>query len=153
MAQAAIQKEIVSGKLYAIRNKKSGLYLDVEAYSKKNGAKIHQWNWHGADNQLFYLNKMKYGWQIKNKGSGKVADIEGYSTNNGAKCHQWEWHGANNQLFEFVKLDDATYRINIVHDKSKCLDVSEYSTKPGAKIHQWQWHGGDNQRFYLERKN
>jgi hypothetical protein len=44
--------------IYGIRAKHSGKVFDVVGASKKNGARIIQYDWHGGSNQLWSLKVM-----------------------------------------------------------------------------------------------
>jgi serine protease AprX len=78
----------------------SGKALDVWAFSNQNGAQIVQWDWHGGDNQRFWLEPLADGsYRIVAKHSGKVLDVWAFSNQNGAQIVQWDWHGGDNQRF------------------------------------------------------
>ena len=77
--------------------------LDVSGWSTDNGAPIHQWDWHGGDNQRFWIDEVGGDlFALRSVLSGKVLDVSGWSTDNGAPIHQWDWHGGNNQLWQIV---------------------------------------------------
>ena len=53
------------GRIVKIINKESGKALDVHRPDiNKNGAKVHQWDYHGGDNQL---------WDVEDRGGGKFS--------------------------------------------------------------------------------
>lgn len=51
------QKQQVDEGAYYFKNVKSHLFLDVEGYSMFAGAKIHQWEYTGIENQKFFIEK------------------------------------------------------------------------------------------------
>ncbi len=125
----------------------SGRVADVEGGSMGNGARIHQWDWHGGENQQFRPDPVGGGWyRIVALSSGKVLDVHGASTGNGAAVIQWDWHGGANQQFRPEPLGDGSYRI-VARHSGRVLDVHGASTGNGAGIIQWDWHGGANQRW------
>lgn len=58
IAQANNNHHVIEGT-YFIKNLHSNLFLDVESYSMKAGAKIHQWEYTGVENQKFLLEKQQ----------------------------------------------------------------------------------------------
>lgn len=44
--------------LYSIHCKNNGRAIDVADSSKKSGAELHSWDYHGGDNQLFYFEEV-----------------------------------------------------------------------------------------------
>lgn len=114
----------------------SGKCLDVSGYSRQSGANIHQWDCHGADNQLWKL-VPKEGWySLVPKHSGKCADVYGGSQANGANVIQWDCHGGHNQEWKLTSLGGNAYSLRN-HHSGKCLDVSGAGTHAGANVQQW----------------
>ena len=137
--------EIKRNKFYKIVSKRSEKVMDVSGKSINDGATIHQWEWHGDDNQRFVFFKLDGGYYaIANKKSGKVADVSGKSMDNGANIHQWKWHGDGNQLWILEDRNDGYVSIKS-KQSGKVAEVSGKSTSNGANIHQWEWHGDSNQ--------
>jgi hypothetical protein len=87
---------------HTIKAVHSGLALDIEEYSNKKGAKVHQWESTGAGNQHFYIESNdKEQYRIRAAHSNLYWNIQGGSSETSAHVIQWEWHGADNQLFTF----------------------------------------------------
>ncbi len=81
----------------------SGKGLEVAGASSDAGARIIQWDWHGGDNQRFWIADAGGDlFSLRPVHSGKVLDVSGWSTENGAQIIQWDWHGGNNQLWQIV---------------------------------------------------
>jgi hypothetical protein len=87
--------------VYFLRNLKSNLFLDVEGYSMEAGAKIHQWEYTGADNQKFILEKAGNYQKISSVKSGKY--VSSYNNDAGKLAlKQDNSSNNNNQLFELI---------------------------------------------------
>ncbi len=77
--------------------------LDVRDWSTDNGAPIQQWDWHGGNNQRFWIDDVGGDlFALRSVHSGKVLDVSGWSADNGAPIQQWDMHGGNNQLWQIV---------------------------------------------------
>ncbi|MFL6233109.1 MAG: RICIN domain-containing protein [Thermoanaerobaculia bacterium] len=133
----------------SIVNKKSGKCLEVAKGSQDNGARVQQWAYHGADNQIWLL------WPVDNqhfyitaKHSGKCLDVLDRSFEDGAVIQQWDFIRNPNQQWALLKNGDGTYQILAKHSH-RCLDVSEASDADGAAVVQFPWHGNSNQRWWL----
>ncbi|MCA1848256.1 MAG: RICIN domain-containing protein, partial [Actinobacteria bacterium] len=88
---------------FALRAVHSGKVLDVSNGSTENGAPIIQWDWHGGNNQRFWIDDVGGDrFALRSLHSGKVLDVSGWSTDHGAPIIQWDWHGGNNQLWQIV---------------------------------------------------
>ena len=99
-----------------IRNRLSGLCLDVQNNSTAAGALIVQNPCNVNDPaQRWIITKVAQVFsqsggyrRYVNKNSGLVMDIAGATTANNARLIQWPSHGGNNQLFQQV-LADVTF--------------------------------------------
>eukprot|EP00475_Leptophrys_vorax_P005281 TRINITY_DN13207_c0_g1_i1.p1 TRINITY_DN13207_c0_g1~~TRINITY_DN13207_c0_g1_i1.p1 ORF type:complete len:794 (-),score=195.92 TRINITY_DN13207_c0_g1_i1:34-2415(-) len=138
-------------KLYVITAVHSGKVLDVDGVSLDNGAKVHQWDFTGANNQKwrFVWHSDNFSYTILAGHSGKAMDVAEGSTNVGALIHQWDHHKGNNQKFRLRHVQDDQYAIQNVNS-GKWVDVSGVSYDNGAVIHQWDWANGENQKFRLQ---
>lgn len=129
--------------------KHSGKALDVAGASKANSAQIIQYDHHGGENQVFFVEPVGGGhYRIVALHSGKVLDVAGASNSNGAKIIQYEWHGGDNQRFRFEHVGAGYYKIIAKHS-DKVLDVNGASNANGAHVIQWAWNGGDNQKWRI----
>lgn len=126
---------------YYIKNRKSGLYMDVQDFSSANGANILQWHFHGDVNQQFDLVHEGNGaYAIYPVVSGKAFDIAGPSVDNGANLHQWDYFGSNNQKFVVRQMDGNFVQLIAMHS-GKVIEVVNGSTDPGANVQQWDNNG------------
>jgi hypothetical protein len=142
---------VTSGGTYSIIAKHSGKGLDVTAASTANGALIQQYNYVGANNQLFVITQVDgiYA-SIVNVNSGKGLDVVGGSTANNALIQQWGYNSQANQQFSFVSTGDGYYQI-VNRNSGKCLDVKDLSTANNAVVQQYNCGSGTNQRWLLTR--
>ena len=140
--------EVQEGTYY-IMNKLSGKVLDVNEWSKENGANVHQWDYTEGQNQQWRISHASNGYyNLIAVHSNKALDVDGKSTIDGANVHQWAFNGDDNEQWEFIIAGDGTYFIKAKHS-GKVLDVDGWSQDNGANIHQWSCHGGDNQKWKL----
>jgi hypothetical protein len=120
--------------VYFLRNVKSNLFLDVEGYSMEAGAKIHQWEYTGADNQKFILEpgdgnyqkiaSVKSGKYVSsyNNDAGKLALKQDNSSNN------------NNQLFELKFENNSPIASIKIKDRNAYLSSDTCATAFGMQF-------------------
>jgi len=122
---------------YMLRNRNSGLYLDVMNGDTNNGARIRQWTYNGSAAQQFEFAHQGEGvYIIRGVVSGKALDIDAISTANGAKVHLWEYLGSANQRFIAAK-SGSFYQLIATHS-SKAIKVVGNSANSGAFVEQSQ---------------
>jgi hypothetical protein len=141
---------IVSGGTYEVVAKCSGKALDVDGWSKSNGANVQQWTWGGdQDNQKWIITSTGDGYySIINKYSGLGLDVADWSTSAGGNIQQWAYGSQDNQKWAIEKLSDGYYKITNKYS-SKVMDVSSSSTADGANVQQWGWNESSAQRWAL----
>ena len=140
-------KDPLDGKVVAFTSVHSSMALDVSNFSKTQGGNVHQWTWHGKNNQRWKLTKIGDYFQIQSVNSGLVLDVSGGVLNDGGNIFQWVWHGGPSQLWKIEKVN-SYYRI-INKNSGKSLDVAGYSKGKGGNIQQFAWHGGNNQLWVI----
>lgn len=155
--------DIIEGKVYRIKSKSSGLFMDAigptSGYGDGNAVGI--WEYTGRINQQWKVIKGNKGYfrlmnmtniSSNNDSNGKVIDIDGGQNMNGTKVHMWEnSYRNNNQDLLFVKAADGSYSIRTGASKgTKCLDICDWKTSSGSLVHQWDIHGGANQQWFFE---
>ncbi len=122
---------------YFIRNRKSGLYMDVYNSGTEDGSNIIQWGYLGSNNQKFeFIHQGNGIYTIKSVNSGKVLDITGASANAGANLQQWTDYGTTNQRFLVTSAGDGYYQLSATNS-DKVVEVADASTNAGANIQQW----------------
>ncbi|VUD40229.1 Endoglucanase C307 [Thalassocella blandensis] len=122
---------------YYIKNRKSGLFMDVQDFSTANGANILQWHFHGDSNQQYDLVHQGNGaYAIQPVVSGKALDVDAVSSTNGANVHQWDFVGGNNQKFIAHAVEGNFVQLVAMHS-GKVIEVVNGSVDPGANVQQW----------------
>lgn len=143
--------EIEDGR-YAIRSKKSGLYLDIYGASSDPGANLIIWPGHFAANQIFQVSNTATGTLLSPTHSGLMLDVYGASSAIGNQIIQWPYHGADNQIWLIGRnAGDGSYTVTSKMS-GLVLDVYGGYGDPGTRVIQWTSHGGDNQRWFFEAK-
>lgn len=155
--------EISIGKVYYIKSKNSGLYLDAigPEHGYGNGNVVGQWEYTGRDNQKWKVIKGNKGYYKlmnltgisgEDEIGGKVIDIDGGQNDDGTIVHMWENSNQNhNQDLIFESKNDGTFIIKTAASNgTKCLDIIDWGKTSGSLVHQWTNHGGDNQLWYFE---
>ena len=140
-----------SKQLFGIVVKATGKALDVDGFSKLDGAKVQQWN-HDSGfgiNQRWYLVPAGQGYfGIVNFNSGKCLDVDGASTSDGANVNQWN-HDAGFGTGQQWKLEDAGdgwYKI-VNKNSNKYLTIQGNGTNDGARLQQNTYAGSNWQKF------
>lgn len=154
--------DIVNGGVYKIKNKNSGLYLEVSSDTAGNSINIQQANYTGARNHFKLVSAGDGYWYIYtqlDKNDGYAVDVSGKKTADGTNIEIYTSQNSENQKFKFIKHDeDETYSMltKITGDAS-CIEVEDWSIETGGNIDQYQCYynnqtgyQNDNQKFYLE---
>src|SRR5512139_115431 len=111
-----MKNELPSFVYYRIVAKHSRKCLDVSLAARSNGAKIHQWDCVGADNQRWQIIPVDHRcYRIVAKHSGKCLDVALAGKVNEARVHQWDYLGAPNQHWEITPVDDVFCKIVAQH--------------------------------------
>ncbi|WP_179282949.1 MULTISPECIES: RICIN domain-containing protein [Paenibacillus] len=143
---------VISGAIYKLINRNSGLALDVNGASTAGGATIIQWNDNGAANQQWKLESAGNGYyKIRNVGSGLLLDVNQSSTQGGAALIQWQDNGGNNQ--QWLPVDVGGYLVLVNRNSGLTVDINQSSTTAGASTIQWADNGGANQQWSLVKVN
>ena len=95
---------------FLLRPGHSGMVVDVEGPSQSNGARLHQWLYSGANNQLFRFEPVPgvtgtYTMRVKH--SNKVVDVWDGSTDEGEAVIQYDGHNDGNQQFTLQVVRDS----------------------------------------------
>ncbi len=151
--------QLEDGAVYMIKNKNSGLYMEVENQNGANSANVQQASANGASNGNSWKavsagNGYYYLYTQLGDGKTYVLDVSGKKTDDGTNVEIYTYKEGDNQQFKFVKNDDGTYTIltKITGDAS-AVEVNGKSAESGANIQQWAVNGGDNQKWILEKAN
>lgn len=143
----------VSGKsgVYKLKNRNSGLYMDVEDNSTANNAAIVQYSNEPSDpTQTFSLAEVGNGvYVITNSNSGKVLDVSDSGTENSTVVQQYDYYeGHANQQFILVDASDGYYSL-VARHCGKVVEVPSSSTGLGEWLKIWTNNGSDTQQWLL----
>ena len=145
-----IEASGVSGKsgVYKLKNRNSGLYMDVENNSTDNNAPVVQYVSEGDDpSQLFEFAEVGNGvYSITNKNSGKSFDIADNSTDNRALVQLYDYLGYSHQQFILIAAPDGYYQLAARHC-GKVVEVPESKTDLGEWLKTWDNNGSATQQW------
>ena len=145
-----IGTEIFDG-YQTITNWQTGKAIDLAEYSQADGVRVHQWSFHGEDNQQWSFCRVpnEDAVAILSKVSQKCIDVADESWEQGAVVHSWNYAGRDNQMWHLDYQEDGSYRLRIKHSEM-CLEVADWSEDDGALLQQYPWHGGGNQKWWIK---
>lgn len=146
---------INTGYNYRIKNKKSGLYLEVVDSKAENGANVQQGTT-GATVWTFAESAASgYYYIYSELGDGKtfLLDVDSAKIENGTNIGIWGNTNSDAQLFKLVDNGDGTYAIctKVTNDASG-IGVESASTEAGANVIEWECNDSDDQKWILEIK-
>lgn len=138
---------------YYIRNKKSGMFLDLLGGSTANSVETEQYTFHGATNQQWKLMFQNGVYKIKPVcAPGKALDVQGASTANNAKIQSYDDTRAIGQEWKLIDNGDGSFKIaSRISNYQKCAVVNGASTAQSARIIQYQINNGWNEDWYFDR--
>lgn len=146
---------INTGYNYRIKNKKSGLYLEVADSRAENGTNVQQGTtgatvWRFAESAAG-----GYYYIYSELGDGKtfLLDVDSAKTENGTNIGIWDNTNSDAQLFKLVDNGDGTYAIctKVTKDASS-IGIADASTEAGANVIEWECNDNDDQKWILEIK-
>ena len=132
------------GKIYYIKNRKSGRYLEVQGASNSNGANLRQGSTSvsASDTHKQWEVISTGGVYVRLKGvdSGKSIEVAGGSNSNGANIEQRAYSGVTHQQWEIKSTGDGYYRMKS-RDSGKSIGIAGGSTASGANAESRSWNG------------
>ncbi|WP_196159387.1 RICIN domain-containing protein [Reinekea sp. G2M2-21] len=141
----------ISGGLYTLVNRQSGLALDVYRKETEAGTAIIQWRPTGAANQTFKVTRVDGNyWNIEATHSGMSLDVLGFADYDNAAIVQWPYLSGPNQQWHLVKSSSGGFSVRARHS-GKALTAS--SDQIGAAVVQKQEQGEGLQRWYFNPTN
>ncbi len=146
---------IDTGFTYRIKNKNSGLYLEVADSKAENGANVQQGTT-GAMGWTFAESETSgYYYIYSELGDGKtfLLDIDYGKVDDGTNIGIWGNTESDAQLFKLVDNGDGTYAIctKVTNDGSG-LGIAAASKDSGANVVEWTCNDSDDQKWTLEVK-
>ena len=147
----------IGGGYYKITSRKTGMGLDVQDASLKNGTRVQQYDYYGGNAQA---------WIIKDAGDGYyniIAKCSGYymtaaNAKDGTSILLNESNESINQKFKLDKVlkdtpkqivEDGEYEIRSAIDNSQIFDIDTGSSPRGAKLQLWYDNDVSQQRFNI----
>lgn len=142
----------------------SGSVLDNNGWSYGNGNQLKFHNWHGGNNQRWYIVDCGNGYvKFINKHSGLVIDISNNGTSNGTPIQQWTDTGASAQRFKLLPNNLPTSSMNIpngiyqIQGKTSGKLIHSKNASDGAVAHLWSSTTNpdniNNQRYNFQRQS
>jgi len=139
----------VSGRTYYLRNKKSGLHMDVANKSNANGANIQQWgDANGTHRQWQVISVGNGYYRLKGIDSGKSITVKDGSNANGANIESRSYNGSSHQEWQIISVGGGYYRLKS-RDSGKSIGVVGGSTSNGANVESRSWNGNDKFRWFF----
>ncbi|MFJ9713357.1 RICIN domain-containing protein [Streptomyces sp. NPDC101234] len=153
--------QIPAGRSYRLKNKRSGLYMNVGAYSHDASMELQLWHLQPqSDNnrasQIWHVFPLDFGmYLLANKASGLVANVARNSASPGWHLEQFHLQPLSDQPAQRWLLHDVTGgAVEVINDKSQLLvQPFSYSTDPGTPLQQWTQAdspNADSQRWLFE---
>ncbi len=121
----------------------TGLCMDVEGASYKNGADLNQWSCHSGSNQRFVYTAEG---QLRPRGNNKYCvDIDGGDAGWSKKMHLWDCDGGSSEKWQITP--EGRFRSH--ENTSYCMD-STSSTSVGVQFQTYICGNWDREYFWLE---
>ena len=143
------------GGFYMIKNKNSGLYMEIEGASTKAGANVQQWGAEGASAhntwRAISAGDGYYYLQAEVGDKTMVLDIAGRKADNATNIDIYPYKAADNQKFMFTDNGDGSYKIRTkITDGKSAVEIANGSTSSGANVQQYEVNGATCQDWVLE---
>jgi Ricin-type beta-trefoil lectin domain len=151
-----------------ITNSNSSKCLEVNGWSKSNGAQVDQWTcYSGHANQTWEWqlegsvsipggsNECCDLFELVNQNSGKCLEAYNWGTSNGTKIDQWTCYDDGNQEWiedpgipcSYQSVTFANYNAYLLGNGGMVFEVYQQSKSNGAKVDLYQSNGGLNQHW------
>jgi GH43 family beta-xylosidase/uncharacterized protein YjdB len=150
------ENRLISGEVYVLKDKNSGLSADIDGYSPDAGKEVYLWHYLGNNNQKWKLVDLGNGyWSLKGTyGSKRISLTE---TNIGGITYHTTVTADENkddlaQQWKIEKVDDCYKLINrkfTTDGNEMVLSVVDDSKAAGAKLCVAANEGKDSQLFHL----
>lgn len=135
---------------FSIKNKNSGLFIDLAFGDEADGTNYLQYFEQETDNQMFDFEEISNGvYGIRCRETGKSFDIDGLSLADGANLHQWGTNtDVSHRQFIIVPVDQNYYQL-VARHSGKVLEVENGSVTENANIQQFTNSGQDHSLWEL----
>ncbi|ROQ28603.1 RICIN domain-containing protein [Gallaecimonas pentaromativorans] len=137
----------VSGQLYSVINRGSGLALDVNTSDTSGAPNVITYEYWGGTNQQFYFNDLGNGyWSIQSAYNGQVLDVLNSSSSDGANIIVFDNWSGNNQQWQLKASSSGGF--NIV-SKLTGKSVTVAGATNASNVYQNSDAGISSQRWYI----
>ena len=100
-------------RLWRIRNRFTGKFIDLALGGVVEGTWLHQWGRTSGLSQCWELESTRNGrTRIRNVLADKYIDLVGMNTSNGAQAQIWNYVSGGNQEWNLVRVDPDTAQTN-----------------------------------------
>lgn len=142
-----------AGKIYTLKNRNSGRYMDVSGKSNSNGANIQQWGTSASSSdthrQWEVISTGGSYYRLKGVDSGKSIEVANGSNTNGTNINQRAYSGATHQQWQILSVGDGYFRLKS-RDSGKSIGVANGSTSNGGNVESRSWNGDDKFQWFFE---
>lgn len=141
-------RPVVSGGIYRLKNRATGLYLDVPSNSSANFTSLGVASASGTNSQNWGIWRNTDGtYSLNHSYTTKWMDVSGNSQDKDADIIQYEGNGTPAQKWHIAQTPDGYLTFMHTGTDSMVLDLDPYS----YNIHQWQYSQGNSaQEWYPE---
>ena len=146
-----------NGTFYKIKNKNSGLYMQVIGGTAENGTKIQQWgSIDGTVHDIWKTVSIENGYYYLVSGLADggtyFLDVTGKSTANGTSMEIYHFTGGTNQQFYISDNYDGTFIIKTrVSGNNSAVEVKDAGLQSGDIVQQWALNGHNCQNWIFEK--
>ena len=128
--------ELESGKVYYLREKSSGNYMDVRNGFTEMRTLVQLFGFNGTSSQQWrvVLDADGYAHLEPQNAPGMRLDLKGASTEDGAAIQIYPDNGASAQRWKFVKNTDGSFQIQSKVSNTKCITNATKSTTWGEAL-------------------
>ncbi len=155
-SSAPVAATFTNGSTFRFKNANSGLYMQVEGASAKNGANVQQW---GSSSDTIHDI-----WKLIDAGDGYyyiasavgdggtfMLDVAEKKTANGTNIDIYNYNGGTNQQFMIAENSDGTYKIlTRISNCASAVEIADASKESGANVQQWEINNASCQNWILE---
>ncbi|MEA5020602.1 MAG: RICIN domain-containing protein [Gordonibacter sp.] len=144
---------------YHITAVHSGKSLDVNQGNLIPGAKVHQWDTNGNNNNQRWIVRQNDDGSVSFicRSNAQALDVRWGDAANGTPLQAYTDNGSAAQRWNLVSveslLDEGYYSIKSKVGSGRSLDISAGSASGGANLQLWSWNGSAAQRFKLRQSD
>ena len=139
--------EVANGT-YFIRNKATNRLIDIDGPSMNAGAIIHQWDFHGYNQEKWILELQSDGYYtIQSVYSSLYVGIENASSSSGAAVKQYAYSSSDNSLrWKVTKLSNGAFKLTpksgVAYDRA--LSIHSSGNANGTDLVQYTYTNDGN---------